>query len=79
MVFHHRSEMENSSSSSELYPPPPYALPKGFEEIKEDQLAILKEYDTVIIVDNSASMGYMGGILWEQVGDTSSPPDIVGS
>jgi len=39
-------------------PPPPYSLPPEFVEagIKEDDLAILKDYDTVIILDDSGSM-----------------------
>lgn len=52
-------------------PPPPYSLPEEFCEagITEDDLAILKEYDTVIIVDDSGSMG---GLLWAQVSDIFS-------
>ena len=52
-------------------PPPPYVLPPEFIEagIKEDDLEILKDYDTVIIVDDSGSMEP----LWNQVIDTSSP------
>ena len=52
-------------------PPPPYVLPQEFIDagIKEDDLEILRDYDTVIIVDDSGSMQP----LWEQVSDTFSP------
>jgi len=46
-------------------PPPPYTLPEEFIQagIVEDDLAILRDYDTVIIVDDSGSMDP----LWHQV------------
>ena len=49
-------------------PPPPYVLPPDFLElgIKEDDLEILRDYDTVIILDDSGSMEP----LWDQVSDT---------
>ena len=51
-------------------PPPPYTFPPEFIEagIKEDDLAVLKDYDTVIVVDDSGSMDP----LWRQVGFPSS-------
>lgn len=67
--------------------PPPYdgslytGLPKKFHEkfsqadIKEDDLQILANYDTVFIVDDSGSME---GHLWYEVSGTFSlAPDIV--
>jgi hypothetical protein len=59
-----RSKMEKVFSSPDQDrgvpddPPPPYTLPQEFVEagIKEDDLAILKDYDTVIILDDSGSM-----------------------
>jgi len=56
-----RSKMEKVFSSSSQDPevlndpPPPYILPPEFVQagIKEDDLAILKDYDTVIIVYDS--------------------------
>lgn len=53
-------------------PPPPYVLPKGdtTAKIKENDLEILRDYDTVIIVDDSGSMDP----LWGQVSGASSPP-----
>jgi len=72
MVFgkEFRSKMEKVFSSSakdpEIVddPPPPYVLPAEFIDagIKEDDLEILRDYDTVIIVDDSGSMGS----LWIQ-------------
>jgi len=61
------SKMEKmfSSQDSELNdPPPPYELPEEFKQagIKEDDLAILRDYDTIIIVDDSGSMEP----LWNQ-------------
>jgi len=52
-------------------PPPPYILPDEFikAEIKEDQLAVLRDYDTVIVLDDSGSMEH----LWPQV-DYVFPP-----
>ena len=46
-------------------PPPPYTLPEEFIQagIVEDDLEILRDYDTVIIVDDSGSMDP----LWNQV------------
>jgi len=46
-------------------PPPPYTLPEEFIQagIVEDDLEILRDYDTVIIVDDSGSMDP----LWSQV------------
>jgi len=46
-------------------PPPPYAFPEEFRDagIKEDEMQILRDYDTVIILDDSGSMGH----LWPQV------------
>ena len=64
-----RSKMEKMFSSQDREvtedPPPPYALPEEFAQvgIKEDDLAILKDYDTVIVVDDSGSMDP----LWSQV------------
>ena len=51
-------------------PPPPY-LPEEFTSagIKEDDLQILKDYDTVIVLDDSGSMRD----LWAEVGLLSSP------
>jgi len=45
-------------------PPPPYTLPEEFVQagIVEDDLLILRDYDTVIIVDDSGSMEP----LWNQ-------------
>jgi len=73
MVFgkQFRSKMEKVFSSSSADPevvndpPPPYALPPDFVEagIQEDELQILSDYDTVIIVDDSGSMDP----LWTQV------------
>lgn len=60
--------------------PPTYSsLPKEFIKagISENQLEILRDYDTVIIVDDSLSMEF----LWGQVSDilssllTDSTPD----
>lgn len=52
--------------------PPPYRLPEEFSKhFTENQLQILRDYDTVIIVDDSASMRNDG--LWGQVDDTFSP------
>lgn len=66
-----RSKMEKMFSSSDQDreilndPPPPYSLPPDFIDagIKEDDLAILRDYDTVIILDDSGSMTP----LWAQV------------
>ena len=66
-----RSKMEEMFSSSDKDreipsdPPPPYSLPQEFVDagIKEDDLAILRDYDTVIILDDSGSMTP----LWTQV------------
>ena len=46
-------------------PPPPYVLPVDFIEagIAENDLECLKNYDTVIVVDDSGSMEP----LWKQV------------
>ena len=48
-----------SSQDSESVndPPPPY-LPDGFSQagIKEDDLEVLRNYDTVIVLDDSGSM-----------------------
>jgi len=73
MVFgkEFRSKMEKMFSSTPQDPevlndpPPPYALPEEFHEagIQEDEMQILKDYDTVIILDDSGSMGR----LWNQV------------
>jgi hypothetical protein len=48
-------------------PPPPY-LPEEFRQagIKEDELEVLRNYDTVIILDDSGSMEP----LWHQVSST---------
>ena len=75
-----RSKMEKMFSSPSNDPevvndpPPPYILPPEFVEagIKEDDLAILRDYDTIIILDDSGSMQP----LWDQVSDISSPPKI---
>jgi len=71
MVFgkQFRSKMEKVFSSSPQDPevindpPPPYVLPTEFVDagIKEDELEILKDYDTVIIVDDSGSMEPLWG------------------
>jgi hypothetical protein len=55
-------------------PPPPYVFPKEFTEadIVEDQLAVLKDYDTVILVDNSDSMEP----FWEDVSGAFPPLQI---
>ena len=75
-----RSKMEKMFSSPSQDPevvndpPPPYALPQDFVDagIKEDDLAILRDYDTVIILDDSGSMEP----LWSQVNPLDrSPPD----
>lgn len=66
-----RSKMEKMFSSSPPDPevtddpPPPYVLPSEFVQagFKENDLEILKDYDTVIIVDDSGSMEP----LWNQV------------
>jgi len=52
-------------------PPPPYVLPGEFVDagIKEDELQILRDYDTVIIVDDSGSMEP----LWTQVRGPAPP------
>lgn len=49
-------------------PPPPYHLPDEFLNvgIKEDDLEVLKNYDTVIVLDDSGSMNP----LWNQVSYT---------
>jgi len=73
-----RSKMEKMFSSSPQDrevtddPPPPYILPPEFVQvgIKEDDLEILRDYDTVIIVDDSGSMEP----LWNQV--TPLPPPL---
>jgi hypothetical protein len=64
-----RSKMEKMFSSQQDPevtddPPPPYVFPEEWVQagIKEDDLAILKDYDTVIIVDDSGSMEP----LWNQ-------------
>lgn len=72
-----RSKMEKVFSSPNKDPevindpPPPYVLPPEFIDagIKEDELEILRDYDTVIILDDSASMEP----LWDQVSDGFSP------
>ena len=55
-------------------PPPPYVLPSDFVEagIKENELEVLKDYDTVIIVDDSGSMEP----LWGQVQHSLSSPSV---
>lgn len=71
-----RSKMEKMFSSPDQDreipddPPPPYSLPSDFAQagIKEDDLAILGDYDTVIILDDSGSMIP----LWAQVGPRHS-------
>lgn len=52
-------------------PPPPYVLPPEFIDIgiKEDDLEILRDYDTVIVLDDSGSMQP----LWDQVSRSFSP------
>ena len=54
-------------------PPPPY-LPEEFTSagIKEDDLQILKDYDTVIVLDDSGSMRD----LWAEVGFISPPGQV---
>ena len=70
-----RSKFEKmfSSDPDAVDPPPPYALPAEFVQagIKEDDLAILRDYDTVIVVDDSGSMDP----LWNQVRLNFLPPD----
>lgn len=65
-------KMFSSSKDPEIVddPPPPYVLPEEFTKIgiKEDDLEILKHYDTVIVLDDSGSMEP----LWNQVSPT--PP-----
>ena len=71
--FRFFANFKNASRSlpAEDCPPPPYSLPEEFskEDVTEDQLMILKEYDTVIILDNSPSMKP----FWEEVSDAFSP------
>lgn len=59
-------KMFSSSKDPDIVddPPPPYVLPEEFAKvgIKEDDLAILKDYDTVVILDDSGSMEP----LWNQ-------------
>lgn len=66
----------SSSKDSEVIndPPPPYNLPPEFIEagIREDNLEVLRGYDTVIILDDSGSMQP----LWDQVSDTFPPLHI---
>ena len=72
-----RSKMEKMFSSPSKDPevindpPPPYILPPEFIDIgiKEDDLEILRDYDTVIILDDSGSMQP----LWDQVSNPFSP------
>ena len=54
-------------------PPPPYSFPEEFAEagIKEDEMLILRDYDTVMIVDDSGSMEP----LWNQVRRIPQIPD----
>jgi len=78
-----RSKMEKIFSSSPQDPdvlddpPPPYVLPPEFAAagIKEDDLAILKDYDTVLIVDDSGSMEP----LWSQACRALSALAVVAS
>lgn len=64
-----RSKMEKMFSSGSqdpevlADPPPPYTLPPEFVQagFKEDDLAILRDYDTVIILDDSGSMSIRWG------------------
>ena len=80
MVFgkEFRSKMEKMFSSSTPHdpevqndPPPPYVLPEEFRDagIKEDEMQILRDYDTVIILDDSGSMEH----LWNQVRSPANP------
>ncbi|KAF9651715.1 hypothetical protein BDM02DRAFT_3110160 [Thelephora ganbajun] len=65
-----RSKMEKAFPPSSLDPdalndpPPPYVLPAEFRQagIQEDELEILRDYNTVMIVDDSGSMES----LWDQ-------------
>ena len=54
--------------------PPPYSLENHFSEagIKEDELEILKDYETIVLVDDSGSMMGNNGLLWKMV-NTLSP------
>lgn len=52
--------------------PPPYVLPEKFTE---DQLRSLRNYDTVILLDNSGSMKPH----WEAVSGSSPPPLLIES
>ena len=58
----------SQDSDSVNDPPPPY-LPDGFSQagIKEDDLEVLRNYDTVIVLDDSGSMEP----LWYQASSTS--------
>lgn len=57
----------SSSQDPEIVndPPPPYLLPEEFRQagIGENELEILRDYDTVIVLDDSGSMDP----LWGQV------------
>ena len=79
MVFgkEFRSKMEKMFSSTPQDPevlndpPPAYSLPDDFHEagIQEDEMQILRDYDTVIILDDSGSMEG----LWGQVNPPRTP------
>lgn len=57
------------SPPSTSTPAPEKSIPDEFLEYKEDDLAALRDYDTVIIVDDSKSMK----AVWNEVNDPFSP------
>jgi hypothetical protein len=71
---------EHSSSSQDSgvtgAPPAPYdkdnTIPEDFRKagIKEEDLVLLKEYTTIIVVDDSGSMAVT---LWDQASNSFSP------
>ncbi|KAF9782212.1 hypothetical protein BJ322DRAFT_1111094 [Thelephora terrestris] len=78
--FHSKLEKVFSfSKDRKIYddPPPPYILPDEFikAKIKEDQLAVLRDYDTVIVLDDSGSMEH----LWPQARKALSTLAVVAS
>lgn len=59
----HAMNLENARSSPSAPPPPPAPVSSGGHG-KEDRFSILRDYDTVFLVDDSPSMG---GEKWELV------------